>query len=392
MPENAAAATPVKILHLLVTMPVGGAEDLVAAITRGLPADRFQVQVACLGSPGPVGEELARAGYRVTGLGLDIKHTSFARLVLATRRLLQELRPDILHTHLYHPNLYGRLAALGLGLAGVVAEVHNSYTGAKWHRRLWNYLLARVTDCLLVSGPQVREDVRRYDRVPESKIKLIPYGIRLDALQVPESREEAKARLGLSGFCLGTVGRLEEQKGHEYLLAALAAVASEFPDLTLVLVGEGRRREALQQQARELGVEDRVRFLGTRRDLPLIYRALDLYVQPSLWEGLPLSLLMAMGAGLPVLATRVSGAREVIEDGGNGRLAPPGDSPALAAAIRNLYRQPDLRRRLGQHARETVVAHHSQEAMLEQIGGLYLELWHKAISHQLSAFSKKADR
>jgi glycosyltransferase involved in cell wall biosynthesis len=374
---GASAAAPIRVLHLLVTMPVGGAEDLVAAIATGLPAERFEIRVACLGSPGPVGRELFQAGHRVVSLGLDVKHTSFMRLVAATRRLLKEQHPEILHTHLYHPNLYGRLAALGLGLKGVVAEVHNSYTTVKWHRRLWNCLLARVTDCLLVSGPQVWDDVRRYDGVPEAKLKLIPYGIRLEELQVPESQAEAKARLGVTGFCLGTVGRLEEQKGHEYLLAAVAALAPEIPDLALLLVGDGRRREFLQQQARELGVQDRVRFLGTRRDLPMIYRALDLYVQPSLWEGLPLSLLMAMGAGLPVVATQVSGAREVIEEGVNGRLVPPGDSPALTAALGELHRQPDLRRRLGQHAHETVAAHHSQAAMLRQLADLYLELHRK---------------
>ena len=366
-----------KVLHLLASLPVGGAEDLVAAIVRGLNPERFLVQTGTIGPPGAIGEELLRGGYPVTSLGLDIKSTPGLGLVGAVRRMLKEVSPDILHTHLYHPNLYGRLASLGLGITGVVAEVHNAYTRVKIHRCLWNFLLGRMTDRLLVSSPQVWDDVRRYDGVPASRLMIIPYGIRLQELEVPLSQEEAKARLGVSGFCLGTVGRLEEQKGQEYLLAALPALIEEIEDLVVLVVGEGRQQEALTSQARDLGMEARVRFLGTRRDLPLIYRALDLFVLPSLWEGLPLALLKAMGAGLPVLATQVSGALDVIKDGVNGRLVTPGDSRALAGAILELYRRPQERHDLGAAARETIVEHYSLEAMLSRLEALYLELWEK---------------
>ena len=289
------------------------------------------------------------------------------------RRLLQDLRPDILHTHLYHPNLYGRLAALGLGIP-VVAAVHNSYTRVKFHRRLWNFLLGWASDRVLVGSAQVWQDVRHYDGVPASRLLLLPYGIRLAELDTAWSREEARQALQVSGFVLGAVGRLEEQKGHVYLLAALPEVQSEIPEATLVLVGEGRLRQDLERQVRELGLSDPVRFLGTRRDLPEIYRALDLFVQPSLWEGLPLALLQAMGAGLPVVATRVSGFREVIEDGVNGRLVEPGDPQALARVLLELYRHPEPRARLASAAPDTIRENYSLEAMLARLEELYLEL------------------
>jgi glycosyltransferase involved in cell wall biosynthesis len=360
-------------------MPVGGAEDLVAAIVQGLDPQRFAVSVATLGPPGPVGLELRARGYEVVSLGLDIKRTSTWRIAGAVRRRLKADRPDILHTHLYHPNLYGRLGALGLGLPGVVAAVHNSYSRVKFHRRLWNFLLARATDRVLVGSAQVWQDVRRYDRVPASRLLLMPYGIPLAELKVCLSRQEARERLGLSAgdLVLGAVGRLEEQKGHGHLLAALPELQGRIPGLVVLIVGEGREEENLKRQVRELKLPGTVRFLGTRRDLPEIFRALDIFVHPSLWEGLPLALLKAMGAGLPVVATRVSGSREAVENGVNGCLVDPGDHEALARAILELHRHPEARQRLGEAALRTVIERYSLEAMLQKLEELYLDLWRR---------------
>jgi glycosyltransferase involved in cell wall biosynthesis len=206
---------------------------------------------------------------------------------------------------------------------------------------------------------------------------LLPYGVPLQDLEIETTPEEAKARLGVTGFCLGMVGRLEEQKGQEYLVAALPELVREIPHLTVLLVGDGRREEALRRQVQELDLEGVVHFLGTRRDLPLIYRALDLYVHPSRWEGLSLAILKAMAAGLPVIASRVSGTVEVIEDGVSGVLIPPEDPAALAAAVSRLYRQPETRQLMSQAARQAVQEHHSQETMLRRLESLYLELAEK---------------
>lgn len=368
---------PIKVLQLLVNMPVGGAENMVAEIIAGLDPQKFQVSAACIGAPGPMAEELIKTGYPVTSLGLDIKHTSLWRVVRGVRGLLREIKPDVLHTHLYHPNLYGRLAALGLGLKGVVATVHNIYSQVKVHRCFWNCLLGLLSDYIVVFSPQVWQDVRRYDLVPVSRLRLVSPGVRVDELQVSASVAEAKKRLGVTGFCLGTVARLEEQKGHEYLLAAVQRLRPEMGNLTVLLVGDGQRKEFLKNQALKMGLGETIRFLGTRRDVPQVLRALDIFVQPSLWEGIPLTLLEAMGAGLPVVATKVGRAGEAIQDGENGRLVPPGDSEALASAILELYQQPELRREWGQRAWRTIAAKYSLESMLRQFADLYQTLYEK---------------
>jgi glycosyltransferase involved in cell wall biosynthesis len=213
--------------------------------------------------------------------------------------------------------------------------------------------------------------------VPASRLLLMPYGIPLAELDTPLSRVEARQRLGVQGLVIGVVGRLEEQKGHTYLVTALPDLCRAVPDLVVLLIGAGRREEALKRQVHSLGLENKVRFLGTRRDLPEIYRALDLFVHPSLWEGLPLALLKAMGTGLPVVATRVSGSQEIIVDGFNGRLVAPGNPAALGGAILDLCRSPEMRQRLGAAARRTVAEKYSLDAMLTRLAELYLDLWRR---------------
>jgi glycosyltransferase involved in cell wall biosynthesis len=368
---------PIKVLQLLVHLPVGGAENMVAALAASLDPEIFQVQVATIGPPGPVGEELAKEGRPVISLGLDIRRTPAWSILMAVRGLLRDLQPDILHTHLYHPNLYGRLASLGLDLKGIVATVHNIYKSVKFHRRMLNCLLGRVSDYVVVFSPQVRQDVQRYDWIPAGRIRMISPGVRVEDLQVKERMAEARRRLGVKGFCIGTVSRLEEQKGHAYLLAAIARIRPEIPDLTLLLVGDGEKRASLERQVWDLGLTEAVRFLGTRRDVPRILRSLDLYVQPSLWEGIPLTLLEAMGAGVPAISTRVGRAAEVIQDGENGSLVPPGDVPALALAILKAYRHPEWRRQWQETGERTIREKYSLNHMVRQFADIFLELYQK---------------
>jgi glycosyltransferase involved in cell wall biosynthesis len=371
---NPQTGNRIRVLHLMNSLPVGGAEVLVAAVVQGLDGRRFDIQAATIGPAGVIGEELRRRGNLVHALGLSLREDPDLKIISRIRQLLKHLKPDILHTHLYHPSYYGRLAALGLGLKGVVASVHNVYIKTKFHRRLWNFLLSWTTDRIVAVSPQVRHDVLVYDAVPASRLNLLPNGINLAALDVALSREEAKARLEVAGLCLGAVGRLEEQKGHAFLLEAFPAIAAAVGEITLLLAGDGSLRPALEQQAGALGIAGRVKFLGTRRDMPLIYRALDILALPSRWEGLPLALLEAMGAGLPVVATQVGGVKDVIEDGINGRLVPAGDPQALAASIVELSRRPDRRAALGGAAKETIRRRFSQEAMLQRLADLYTEL------------------
>jgi len=370
----------VPVLYVIPELPVGGAETLTFHMARGLDRQRFAPAVCVLGGPGPMGQEMARAGIEVVALQRFRRPGRLLRVLPPLTRLLRQRGVGIVHTHLYHGNTYGRLAAILARTPVIVASVHNVYERVKTHRVWINRALARWTDAILAGSEAVREDILRSDGVPRGQVHVLPYGIDPEPYLTLPDPVETQRTLGLppGAPVIGTVGRLETQKGHDLLLRSLADLRSEGCDAVLLLVGEGRERTRLSELAAELGLADRVRFLGTRRDLPALFAAMDVFAFPSRWEGTPLALIAAMAAGLPVVATPVGGVPDVLTDGATGRLVPVDDVPALTAALRATLRDAASARMLGAAAREHVLARCSVTAMLHGLEALYWSLAEKA--------------
>ncbi len=370
-----AAARPARVLSVIVDLPVGGAEEHLLSLVRNLDPARFAPVVCCIGRSGPIGREIAAAGCRVLELG-KLRTGGFDREIVALLRgTIRREGADLVHSHLYHANLYGRLAAFREGVPAV-ASVHNTYVRHKLHRRLLNRWLGRRTPRILAGSEAIKADVVRYDGVPAEKVVVVPYGIDTDRFALPLSREAARAALGLppGRIVLGTVGRLEEQKGQGHLVAAMGILRRRGLTPLLLLVGSGREEEGLRRRVAAEGLEDDVRFLGTRRDLPELFRAMDLFVLPSLWEGLPLALLSAMAAGLPVVATSVGGIPEAVRDGESGYLVPPGDAEAIAGAVERAIRDPASAAACGAAARDAARARYSHRTTAERIMAIYDEV------------------
>lgn len=372
-------AAAISVVHVIPALPVGGAETVVFHMVRGLDRRRFAPAVCVLGERGPMGEEMERAGIQVTALEMFNRGARLIRLVPQLRSLLVERGVCIVHTHLYHGNYYGRLAAFAAGVPVTVTSVHNVYDRVKRHRRVINRWLARRTDAILAVSETVRQDILRWDGVPAEKVRLLPNGIDLDPFLAPADREAARRALALPPGLpvIGTVGRLEVQKAQDVLLRAVAVLRRAGTDAVLLLVGDGREREPLQALATSLGLRQRVRFLGTRRDLPLLYAAMDVFALPSRWEGMPLALIEAMAAAIPVVATPVGGVPSVVEDGATGHLVPAEDVEALAAALAGALRDPATSRALAAAGRIRVMEMCSVEAMVRGLEALYLELMEK---------------
>lgn len=359
-----------RVMYLAHTFAVGGAEEMVLNLVRHLPA-RFEPMVCCIHDLGPIGEEIRAAGVPVTVLGLS---PGLRRPwdVVRLQQFLSEAKPRIVHTFLLTASVYGRLAAMLAGVPIVIGTEVNIYERKRPAHALAERLLMQGTSTVVASAESVRQFYIRQVHANPAKVEVIYNAVDWSQLKTTRGREEMRVSLEvpLDRPAAGVIARLTEQKGHVHLFEALARTPG-LADLFLIVVGDGDLRHSLEQRAAALGIAGRVRFLGARRDLGDLLNAVDLFVLPSLWEGLPLSLVLAMGAGLPVVATRVAGLPEVVDDERTGLLVPPGDSRALGAALARVVGDAALGRRLGAAAREAVLPKFGVEGYVASVASLY---------------------
>ncbi len=363
-----------RILHLITRLPIGGAERLLLGILRNLDPNEFESVVCCIQDRGELADEVEALGIPVIALDLMQRGGYDRAVVPSLRRIMRERHIDLIHTHLYHANLYGRLAARKESIAAI-ASVHNTYKKRKWYRHLINRWLVGKTFVVTAGSEDVEKDLLTVDRLPKNKVVRLPNSIDLSRVNTPHSKAEAKQRFGFAekDLVIGTVGRVEEQKGHIFLLEAFTKLRQR-PDgqrLKLLLVGDGRLLSQLKEVTERLGISEAVRFPGNIPELADVYRAIDLFAMPSLWEGLSLAMLEAMAAGLPMVATEVGGARDVLGDNQWGLLVPPHDAAALASSIGKLLDAPSATACLAAAGRERVHANYSVAALAHQLAGLY---------------------
>jgi glycosyltransferase involved in cell wall biosynthesis len=373
LPTQPSAPKKAKVLHLITRLPVGGAEKVLVDIVRRLDPARYESLVCCIQAKGELAAEIEKSGVRVLCLDRMRSKRFDWGAVRDLIRLLRTQRIALVHSHLYHANLYGRIAAFLSGVPAI-ATVHNVYARRKFHRKLLNKLLSRASARVIAVSDDIREDLVKHDGIDPEKVSVVRNGIDVHRVDTALTREQARARLGVRDdeLLIGCVGRLEEQKGHRFLLEACAALKDDLGErLRLLVVGDGRLRQDLEHQAATLGVGATVSFLGTRHDVPEILRALDIYVMPSLWEGLSIAMLEAMAAGVAVVISDVSGVSQALGNNEHGIRVAPGNAAALVDAIRSLAGQPSRRRALGMSARERVKAEFSINAMMSQLTSIY---------------------
>jgi glycosyltransferase involved in cell wall biosynthesis len=377
-PESRApggARDRIRVVYVAHTFAVGGAEEMVLNLVRHLPR-RFKPLVCCINSAGPIGEEIRSTGTPVAVLGLTpgLRHPWH---VGGVRRYMRDVRPAIVHTFLLTASLYGRLAAMLEHVPIVIGTEVNIYERKRPHHIVAERLLMKRTDRVIVSARSVRDFYVAQVHADPAKIDVIYNAVDWSVLQHAESpgtRERVRASLGLGADMpvAGVIARLTEQKGHRFLFEALAA--PPLAGVRLLVVGDGELREPLRAEAERLGIADRVMFLGARRDLGDLLAALDVFVMPSLWEGLPLSLILAMGAALPVVATAVAGMPEVVTPGETGWLVPPADASALSRALGEAFGDGAGAAAIGKAAREWVRPRFGVDEYVNSVVSLYDQL------------------
>lgn len=348
--------TAIRVLEILngfaLEGPLGGIERFGVELARAL--DRAQVEPIVYGmwSFAAPNEQRWLRALRQEGVEAFMPapwdaqkpYRSFFATLRATRAHLKGRRVDVIHSHCQFGDVVALLLRRQLRAAAIVRTVHNEREwGKRPGRRLFltNFLYPLLFDAELGVSQQVVDNLRarhlsRLLRQPVHKAYNALNFARFEEVSFTRDAREAKrAGLGIppGAAVVGTVGRLTEQKGYPVLLEAAAAVIAQHPDTTFLIVGSGEQDRALRRYAAELGIDGRVIFTGKRDDVEELLHIMDLFASSSLWEGLPTVILESMASHVPVIATRVSGNTELIEDGVTGRLVPPADAAALADGI-----------------------------------------------------------
>lgn len=294
-------------------------------------------------------------------LGVDITYLHKSKFDPATLpallKVIDRKQIDILHLHGYGATTFGRMAGAIRRLPAILHE-HANLTDTPWFQKAADLCLERFTDIAIAVSTSTARFVVKARKIPPEKVKVVYLGAPVEEFARARSADEiaaARRELGLrpDDFAVGTVTRLHDSKGNEYLIEAARRVIDERPRAKFVLVGEGPLLGALQEQARALGLGDRFLFHGFARDVAGVLSAFDLSVFPSLWEGTPLTVFEALAAGKPIVATDADGLMDVLTADRDAFIVPTRNAPALADRIICLMDQPDERARLSAAARLT---------------------------------------
>ena len=361
---------PIRLLLVVDSLEVGGAERQVVDLAVALRRNGYGVTVAC-SVAGDLSGALEEARVPVRPL---LERLAKRRLSLAyawrLRRLLRRERFDLVHAHIYASVVAAAIATLRTDVPLVITE-HTEASWQDWRAR-WvsRWVYRRVERIIAVSTPIRRRLIER-DGVHPDLITVVPNAVvpasepPADAPHPAELRERP---------LVGVVARLQPEKGVANFLKAATRVAPQFPEAHFVVAGDGPLRQVLAALAEDLGLRERVHFLGFRSDASALMKSLDVLVVPSVTEGSPLVTLEAMAAGVPVVASAVGGIPDQIRHDKEGLLIPPGDSDALGGALVALLRDPERARRLGEAGRRRATSRFGHATMVHQIENVYRDV------------------
>lgn len=359
----------IKIIFVTAALEVGGAEMFLLDLVKHLDKNKFAPAVATV-----VGGGKLEPFFRATGVPLHIygskprcRYVSGFIAFFQLWALFKRERPQIVHTQLFGPDFWGRLAAWLSGVPTILTTEQNINADQSGLREWLKKLTYRLADGVVAISTAVKNYTIKEYNVPEHKIVIIPNDV--DVAKVEEKLKIKNLKIGDKKILL-TVGRLVEQKGQKYLLEAFSLLKNR-ANLELWLAGDGVLRPELEAQAKKLGIDSQVKFLGTRSDIPQLLAQADIFVFPSLWEGLGIAVLEAAIAKKPIVASSVDGILDIIKSGKSGLLVPPGDSQALSASIEFMLDHPEQAKLMVEEAYEQVKNNFDIKAVVNKYQDFY---------------------
>jgi L-malate glycosyltransferase len=359
----------IKVVHIIDSMEVGGAQMQIANFFAHTNRDKFELSLICLSYKGALGEQIERDGFRVEALGKQGRiHSSMLWKLIG---LLREIKPDVVHCTIFTANLWGRLAGLFVGAPVLIAHEQSTVSLEKWYRKVIDWILAWGTWRIFAVSENLRNRVVAEEKIPARKVQVLHNAI--DTSLFTNAPAEVTLPAGKPGIRVGIVGRLEYRKDHLTLIRSAAKVLQSVPDATFFLAGEGPDRPQLEAEIEKLRLQKSVILLGERRDIPALLHAFDVYVLSSITEGLSLSIMEAMAAGCAVVATDVGGNAELLDNGQAGLLVPSGDPDRMAQAIMRLLQNAEERRAFSESAQRRAQEHFDIRVVSRQLEALYVK-------------------
>ncbi len=366
---------PLRVMFVISSMPVGGAETLLVDLVRRLDRERFAPQLCCLQTLGPLGEVLS---HEVPTFSQMIDGKYDVAVLFRLNRLFREQRVDAVVTVGAGDKMFwGRIAARLAGVPVICSALHSTgWPDVIERPNRWR-LLTRWTDAFIGVAPSHGRHLVDVERFPEAKVRVIPNGIDVAKFARPCDGSAIRRTLGIDERAplAGIVAALRPEKNHALLLRAFERVRQQIPAAEMVIIGDGPERATLEQLAAELGLTAAVHFLGNRRDVSELLSAIDVFVLTSKMEANPVSILEAMASGKPVVAPRVGSIAESVADGHTGFLTEPGNEEAVTERLVQLLGNPTLAMQMGQGGRAAVVAHGSLERMVGGYEELLTEIY-----------------
>jgi sugar transferase (PEP-CTERM/EpsH1 system associated) len=364
----------IRIEHVLLSLQPGGLENGVVNVINRIDRTRFRSSVCCLKEAGEFASRIEAPGVPVRAMQLRRGIDPLMALRLAAH--FRRTRPHIVHTRNAESFFYGALAARLAGVPRVIHSEHGrTFTDRpiRFHAQRW---LSRFANAIFAVSEQLKRDLVRHVGIPRTRIEVLYNGVDLQKFAAGHDRAAVRAELGFAhaDVVVGSVGRLVPVKNYPMLLRAVAALQA--PDVHVVLTGEGPERAALQDLARSLGIASRVRLLGHRDDVSRVLGAFDVFVLPSLSEGMSNTLLEAMARGVAPVVSDVGGNAEIVRDGVCGLVFPSDDVPALSSRLASLCSDPARRSALAASARARVTESFGMDAMIGRYERLYERVAH----------------
>ncbi len=364
------------ILFLGSQMAVGGAQRVLLTQAQWFHEKGYRVTVAFFyDKEGLYQQWVAEFPFLVMNIGVRKAGSGIGQAVKALWQFLRFLRRerfDIIETFTPHSNLLGLPLAWISGIPVRVASHHGIIENIpRWMERLHGLMVnSWIATSLVAVSTRVYQHTTQNEGVKQANVELIPNGV-----FIPKEKFDTRAirqELSVEEILILSVGRITSQKGHAYLLEAIPQVLQEYSKAVFAIVGDGPLLPDLKEQAEVLGIASAVRFLGTRDDIYRLLEAADVFVLPSISEGMPMALLEAMGMGVTVLASNLEGIADVVKDGEHGLLVPPAEVKSLSASIRLVLDDADLRGRLSENGRQLVLERYTVDRMCEKYERLFL--------------------